>query len=516
MTASFNLIVDPWIPCMDLEGQRGELGIRDVLLNAHRLRGLDTDSPLTAIAICRLLLAVLHRVMGPEDEGTWLAHWSQGAWEPAALDAYLEEWLERFDLLHPDPGRRFFQAIPTEEFGSKSILHLVHSQGHTPTLFTHDTDVSGAGLTPAEAARALVTAHSCQLGGLIGAGVSAPSSPAARGISFIAIGSNLFETLALNWFPYPDQDVFTTQPDDRPAWEMDDPFGTERRVVRVKGKDEILPLGYLDYLTWQNHRIWLGEPGADGLIREVYMGVGNPKLHDSVMNPMYHYRKTQSGLGFLRSSEDRMLWRDSTALLEYRDRENYRPPYCVNWLAHLLDSTDAVLNHQGYFAGGMSNNQAKVYFYQQEELPLPADYLADEDLFADLREALEWTEEVARRARGAVSRLAELVLSPTADQPGGRKPDPAGVRALVDHWGVMREYWGGLEPRFWELVRDLPVDRDTALDRWEAVLREAAWHTLEQAEALAGGDAEALKAAAAARRHLAGGLNKVFPRVEEA
>lgn len=45
MTPSFNLIVEPWIPCTDRDGEPVELGIRDVLLHAHELRGLNSDSP---------------------------------------------------------------------------------------------------------------------------------------------------------------------------------------------------------------------------------------------------------------------------------------------------------------------------------------------------------------------------------------------------------------------------------------------------------------------------------------
>lgn len=516
MTPSFNLIVEPWIPCTDQDGRPVELGLRDVLLHAHELRGLNSDSPLTTIALLRLLLAALHRVLGPENENDWLAHWSQGMWDAAALDPYFEAWFDHFDLLHHDPAQRFFQAVPEEEFGPKAIIHLVHSQGNTPTLFVHDTDVDEIGLTPAEAARALITAHSCQLGGLIGAGVSAPTSPAARGVSFVATGRNLFETLALNWFPYPNPDVFVTYPGDRPAWELENPYQADRQTVRVGKKEEVLPLGYLDYLTWQNHRIWLGAPGEDGLIREVYMGVGNPKLHDSVMNPMYHYRKTSSGLNYLRSNETRMLWRDSTALLQYRDPDNIRPPYCIRWQAQLFDVTGELVDHDGYLAAGMGNNQAKVYFYQQERLPLPSIYLADENLFTDLQLAMNKTEDVARTTRGAVSRLAELVLSTSADQQGGRSPDRGDVRNLVEHWGVMREYWGSLEPFFWEFVSALPHDPDAVLDWWMGVLKQIAEATFQRAETLAGTDARALKAAVVGRQQLNAGLKKLFKSGQEA
>jgi CRISPR system Cascade subunit CasA len=517
MTASFNLIDEPWIPCIDLQGNSAERGIRDTLASAHELKEVYDESPLVTISIYRLLLAILHRVFGPDSADMWLAFWEQGAWDAIQLDDYLDAWYERFDLFHPDPVYRFYQAEPDETYKPRSVIHLIHSQGNNPTLFTHDTDEMVLGYTPAEVARALLASQSCYLGGLLRPGKSSPGSPCARGINFLSQGRNLFETLVLNWFPYPDEGVFHNQVDDKPAWEMDDPFNANRQALKVRVKEEVLPLGYLDFLTWQNCRLWLSLPGEDGLVREVRIGLGNLKLHWSVTNPLYHYRRAQtrdpSGLKFLRFSEGRALWRDSAALLQHRAPDDYQPPYAVTWLANLLIGMGMELPHQGYAAYGMSTDQAKVFFYRHEQMPLPSDYL-EENRLEDLVFALQAAENTARKTRGAAMRLAELVLSETADQKEGRKPDSKDMTALVEHWGVMRDYWGALEPAFWELVTVLPGHTEQALTGWEETLKHTAWETLRRAEALAGDDTKALKAAAVASRQLGGGLKKVFEKAE--
>lgn len=60
--AEFNLIDEPWIPCIALDGQSIEYGIRDTLLKAHELREICDDSPLVTVALHRLLLAILYRI----------------------------------------------------------------------------------------------------------------------------------------------------------------------------------------------------------------------------------------------------------------------------------------------------------------------------------------------------------------------------------------------------------------------------------------------------------------------
>ena len=65
MTYSFNLIDEPWIPCLRPDGTTIALGLRETLLQAHELREIRGDTPLETAALHRLLLAILHRVFGP-------------------------------------------------------------------------------------------------------------------------------------------------------------------------------------------------------------------------------------------------------------------------------------------------------------------------------------------------------------------------------------------------------------------------------------------------------------------
>ncbi|NLG48937.1 MAG: type I-E CRISPR-associated protein Cse1/CasA, partial [Chloroflexi bacterium] len=267
MTYHYDLISEPWVPCVTDDGRMEELGLRDALVQAHRFRELGGESPLVSAALYRLLLAVVHRVFGPEGRDAWAELWARKCWDAAALDAYFARWRHRFDLF--DEDRPFFQAsYPGAK--PKSIISLVHhmASGNNPVLFDHHTETDGASLSPAEAARALVAAQSFGLGGLSGFPEKFTDGSCARGVLFLVVGDTLFETLMLN-MPYrsKEDDPLGLEKPDMPCWEMDDPLNL----------DGGRPYGLQDRYTWLNRRVRLLGPdiGPSGpRVREMTWGPG--------------------------------------------------------------------------------------------------------------------------------------------------------------------------------------------------------------------------------------------------
>ncbi len=320
---------------------------------------------------------------------------------------------------------------------------------------------------------------------------------------FLVRGNNLFETLALNLIPYPDDSRFFHTTDDKPAWEMDDPF----QPARTR------PLGYLDYLTWQTCRIWLfpEESPAGTIVREATIAPAL-RLDENILDPMKHHRADKkAGYKVLRFSEERALWRDSAALFELGPQTEDRPPAVIPWLARLIDAEYLKQTRRYQLMSlGMASHQAKVFFYRAERMPLPLAYLSDSTLVGRLRDGLALAEAVHGQLRGALSRLATLLISPEADQEGGRKPLQADINNLVNHWGVAHHYWGNLEPAFVRMVIDLPDESESAIATWCDELRRAARDAFERATNLAGTGSAALKAAVRARGQLERGLRKVL------
>lgn len=537
---SFDLVEEPWLPCVERQGgQLVYLGLRDTLVRAHELRELVDPSPLVTAALHRMLLAVLHRVVGPRDMGTWLDLWRAGRWDAGPLEAYLAAWRPRFDLFHAE--RPFFQTarVGEEYAGAASKLLLELASGNNATLFDHTLDAHYRPLEPGLAARTVVTFQAFAPGGLVsfernqGQHRSATAAPLARGALALVRGDSLFETLLLNLLQY-DPARGTprlTTPGDRPAWESGEDVLPGERA----------PLGHLDYLTWQSRRLrLLPEQDANGgvVVRKAVVMKGAQLPTGQLAadwEQMVGFKSREKpapnqepylAIGF---SEDRAFWRDSQALLDTFHSSNPAskagPPRTVRWLHDVATTFAGELDHGGDQPPaldllGLTGDRAKLLFWRHERLPLPVAYLGDPFLVQALQRALGWAEGGGEALRRAVGRLATLALVPDAGQ-GGREPDRKLVGALAAHLDAGRAYWSSLEPRFKRFMLDLPRDTSpdgqpdygqTLLPAWREQVGRAARVALVAATSGFDGSGRTLKASAAADRTLDYWLAKLLGR----
>lgn len=501
MSHSFNLVDQPWLPCIADEGKFVEVSLRGLLARAHDLREISCETPIMSASILPLALAILHRVFGPEDYDEWEMLWQAGKFDMNRLEAYFEEWHDRFDLFHPE--RPFYQ-VKDNHVEEKSVIYLIHSIGNTATLFTHANEESGIQLSAAEAACQLMAAqyfHTAGLNWVKGKRAPFTDSPFARGVIFWSRGSTLFETLLLNLFQYPDDVIMPNTERDMPCWEMDDPFALRHE-----------PNGYLDYLTWQSNRIRL-IPEAESkqaIVREMTM-IPGLRLGPDVKSPQKRYvQKKKKGeyideYSFLYFNANKALWRDYDSLL--KGSQAVKPPAAIEWLADLTQEGPLEENYPiRLMAAGMLADQAKPIFYRREVMPLPLELLRETDYAASIENALGVAEDVAGRLRNALNTLAEHVLQRGAEG----KPDSNVRKKLVTQWNALGRFWIELEPRFWEFIQTLVKDRNQALEQWQDDLKRLALESLAHAISLAGDTPWAWKGGIAAQRQLQAGMKKVL------
>lgn len=556
MSFSFNLIDEKWIPCIRSDGSRDEFGLRDVLALAHQLREIVGDTPLETVTLHRLLLVILHRVFGPENSSAWQKLWiaRDKGFDTEKIIAYLEKWRHKFDLL--DEKYPFFQVADESQLGQPDQINkMVTRLTMDATLFEHtlNNEEKGAFFSLAQAARMLLAIQNYGFGYQFFV-----DAPGVKGPFFLVEGNTLYETLIFNLTSYPQEEGhYYSGADDAPAWEYDNPFepivdgfpfhrDKEEKIENGKKKPiyrEFAPLGYLDYLTWQNRKIKL--LCLDGkTVRHIAWNPGL-RVKKETLDPMQSYVGTENGRIAISFSADRSLWRDFNTLLKLSDAEGNIKPVAALVNLHILAGRYPALLPKTFHLsafGGLFKDKGKVQpvFMRCETTPLRLEYLQQEDLLPDVRIAIDEAEKVGKLLRRCAFRMAWLILkSPRPDE----KPDeitkqigqdidkdlPIDVKIatgkiaveenknvkdkdakpiyqLFTSFGVERLYWSQLEAPFYRFLQNLPDQRETALNEWRSHLRHTAKAVFNQAQQYAGSDRRSLRASVQADEQFQRGL----------
>lgn len=497
---SFNLLDEKWIPRVIASGEARELSLRDALVEADQSRELFDASPLVTAALHRLLLALLWRVFPLRSLAEWKTLWQSKRFDAARLDAYFDQWRERFDLLHLE--RPFYQlgALTLDKRTPLKRLGWEFAAGNNGTLFDHSSDDDRPAIEPAVAARWIVATHCFAASAGKSETIHTKDSPWSRGAAILMQGDNLFETLSLNLLNLLRTD-FPQSSDDLPAWEKD--------AVWQPQHDQT-PDGMLEYLTWQSRAIKL-LPDQNGDLRECHFAQGRAIREDFKTEPAYAYKR-DSKLGLLvwQFNEDRVLWRDSHSLFNLSNDAPFQLPQALHHLAKLV--REGALDRQRLYrlqilGQCLESGQPTIHFWRNERLPLSADYLNEKPLLDKLREAITLSEDVARVLQSGVYSLAKALLEFIAD----RQPDKKDVQRMTTHLQTESFYWSQLEAPFKHLLTTLPTDQSQddegetvygkrALAEWARVLEKTANDAFHIATRSLDGSSRALKAVAVAER----------------
>jgi len=510
---SFNLVDEPWIPVVDLNGRSREVGLRELFREAHISREVVDDSPLSEFAMMRLLGVITHRIIGgPSTNSAWKQQWRRGQFEPAAVDAYFDSWRHRFDLY--DVVWPFFQVggfetiskdVVTTNLTSRLLPEL--ATGNNPTLFDHTLEDTPRPFSPAQAARALLVAQTFSLGGGKGPTSRRPGKPSfvhpyasdapgAGGVAVYVRHDSLYHTLSAN-LPLigPDRTPpHNSDSDDIPTWER-----TTLREAEVG-----VPTGYLELCSWPSRFIRL-IPDPDGQTTRMYFAQG-AKIDSETKfsNPhAFWVEDEKRGIRSVPLYPGRAVWRDSAGLFALSGGSSKRiPPFVVSELrdgrfAEIVD-TEGVLD---LVCIGLANDKANPLLWRKETIPASARLLKGDGVII-LETALEDVESIWKALRAAVSSLAYALLNVE-----GKSPDTKDVRRLQDRVLARVEYWERMESLFHDFLDGLD---ETAHIRWKKAAEKLARQGLARAASFAEGNvARVGKALAAADRKLNAELAKL-------
>jgi CRISPR system Cascade subunit CasA len=489
MLETFNLVTEPWIPCVNVRGEMTELSLQAVFEQAHDWRAITDNNPLTVACLHRLLLAIIHHAIdGPKSLREWGILWKNKNFSGTPIQDYLTEKQARFDLfsetapfyqtpdfeIKKEDNKKKNDEIKKEDnkkkndFTPSNKLCLELAAGNNKTLFDHNLDVAPIALCPNQAARALITTQMYSLGGgqgptsnLFGKHPYLGDAPLIGKIVVLLQGDNLFETLLLNLLVYDKE----TKPmacigEDLPVW--------ERRNNEAPKKRN--PNGYLDYLTWRSRHIRLLPEPYEGktVVRQIYLAQADSlptAFSEKERDPMVAYQEKDKKQMPISLRIERAFWRDSASLFAFsqkQDDKDYRP-LAFQQAATLMDRKWKILPRKrlNCFIVGLANDDAKLLAWRLEESTILEGMLTNEKLVSTLVAALQWAEKIGNALRDQVTDLARALLSK------GRK-DAKIKRERVDNLvktlGTEALFWANLELPFREFLGDLP-NRD--LNDWQ-------------------------------------------------
>ncbi len=473
---SFDLVERPWVPCVVLAGGRRLLGLRDLLSQAHELRGIELQSPLAEAALLRVLLAAVHRIVeGPRNTGEWKELYQAGRLPADRIDAYFEKWRHRFDLFSKDepfyqtPGLRIIDTKSGNESPiSISTIMPELARGNRRTLFDHTIDSLRISLSPAEAAQALIASQMYAFSGTykkttnhFGYQQNDLQADMVGGIFCVLQGKSLFETLLLNLLEYNDNQPFYSTKSDCPVWERDDydDFGKQT------------PKGYLRYLTCRCRHILLIPQQNSTAITVSLVHVAPGEAFPEVPNPAFIKDKTKDGRWVpVKLKSDRLAWRDSTSLFAFDKDDDHRPHAFRQVGERALRRIVPLPSRYDCCTYGLAlgDDQANPLAWRKETLNIPTALLSDPDLIACLREAIEMSEKANAILKNAVRSHISKCLP----------KDSKEVSEKANATGASRLFWDRLENHFSVYLLEIEK-QDEALAAWEQNVKRTALEAFE-------------------------------------
>ena len=391
----FDVLTEPWIPVVSVDGQNMELGLSETLLKAHELSQVCCESPLETYAVQRFMIAFLMDAYRLERARDRKRLYARGCFDKEVLDQYIELCRSEgvsFDLF--DEKRPFYQAAFDERYDSeekkKSAAMLFHARpsGNSHVHFEHILAETGE-YSPAEALRAIFSAQLFSTAMAQGYPSSVNDTPCYYAL---LCGKNLFETLTLSMLSLGECAYveFDRQPS---AW---------RDTATEVPKAEHADISMLEGLTFRPRRITLTQD-ADGKVRRVFYQQGQSfHANGRWRDPHVSYAVNSSGdYVSIKPRLGRMPWRDVGNYLFSKNDADSRPADIIRCSSNIIESeTPRIL---WVFGLTLPPAKAKYEDWVCDTLTVPGEILLDEYIAEELRSGMGTIEDSAKCVYSAVN-----------------------------------------------------------------------------------------------------------------
>lgn len=484
MTRTFNLIEEPFLPAVMLDGTAADVSIRQALIDAHRIAAIEGEPASVTFALHRLLLAILYRALPverPREE--WRELWEAPELPAGDIGSYLDDWSHRFDLL--DPVQPFLQVadLHTARNEFSELEKLIPDIPNGEQFFTVRAGPGARSLSLAEAARYLIHAQAFDPSGIKSGAVGDSRVKGGKGYPIgtawagnlggvLVQGGTLKETLLLNLVlgSTQDDDRPWSGPEDQPVWERQPLTAVEESPGRSTGDvPGRAPKGPADLLTWPSRRLRLRV--EDDRVAGVLIANGDVLWPQNrhpweAMTAWRHSepqsKKYRTTVYMPRQHDpDRSFWRGAGAVLPLADRNRQTsegttglPCRTLRWLQGAVEDVlgpDFILRTRaiGVVYGSNSSVIDEVY---EDSMIIPAALLDKPDLQQGVLDVIARTDR-AVQALGDLGRDLEQAAGGVGDALRSRARQQG--FHLLDH--PFRRWLGALRS---------DSDLEAAMDGW--------------------------------------------------
>ncbi len=335
MKSEYNLLDEPWIRVMGLDGSYSKVGLKEAIVNAHQFRIISGESSGQDLAVMRLILAVIYAVYAgdevyrkmeeSETVDLWKTLWAEGRFDKNKVESYLEKYRERFYLFGDVP---FYQCSEIKGSGF-SVYKLVGDISESNNKVRLFKSAGFDSIEYDEAARWLIHLNCFDDLSAKPKTKGAPS-PGVGWLGKIgavyAQGRSLFETLMLN-FVLTDEKGAVYDIEGRPVWECE-PSSAERVEIAK-------PRNQMKLFTVQSRRILLKREGTRVTGYSLLGGEFFDKKNVAAETmTMWHVDKNKVDRVPVRHTVGRALWRDFGVLVGIGGPESVGVVRWVSVLRH--------------------------------------------------------------------------------------------------------------------------------------------------------------------------------------
>lgn len=474
---TFNLLDNPWIKAITVDGVEVDLSIRDAFVRADDLQRLSGEIPTQAFAILRVLLAIVIDAQQLRTLDDWADLVANGIDVDTILD-YCETHRDRFELLNCEHPFMQVATLRTSKDEASGLEKIIADVPNGSRLFTTRLDAAIDQIPTPEAARWLIHTQAFDPSGIRSGAVGDPKVKGGKGYpigpswcgqlgGLVIHGQTLAETLALNSTPATDHAA------DLPVWRQpsQDQCGVDFTEKQTAGP--------LQLLTWQSRRIRL--VGDDHFVTGVVLCQGDKltpqnRYRDEPMSawrlsdPQSRKAKATTYMP-LKHDPDRAMWRSLPRLVSARGpmdprwhAESWLPATTVDQLGHADERllADRVrLEAVGIQYGGQ---EATVEELVSDTLDLSISLIrANSRRLSDCVDSAIAAADNAVRALGYLARNIAVASGERGDSPG------AGVQAATQSAA-----WARLDHLARTWLSDLTADTDPqrAQRSWQVQVRD--------------------------------------------